>query len=139
MEVVYIYIDEKYAVKLSHCSNKRLAAKNFLYQLLTADLKLRVYLDPPCDPEDLPHVRTLNIDEKRELLEGVAPQESSCVPEEGKAHPLLGQFLPGPAGMVGPMEEGLRVGHQAEDPSRRIADPRDAVYGAVGIRGILQR
>ncbi len=74
-----------------------------------------------------------------EPLKGSTPQEGGGVPEEGETHPFIGEVLPGPAGMVGPMEEGLRVGHQAEDPSRRIADPRDAVYGAVGIRGILQR
>ena len=41
--------------------------------------------------------------------------------------------------MVGLVEEGLRVRHQAEDPSCRIADPRDSIYGAVGIGGIVQR
>ena len=59
--------------------------------------------------------------------------------EQRQTRPFLGEFLPCPAGMVGPVEEGLGVGHQAEDPSRRVADPRYAVYGAVGIRGIVQR
>ena len=73
------------------------------------------------------------------MLKVVAPEEGGGVPEEGETHPLLGEFLPGPAGMVGPVEEGLRVGHQAEDPSRLVADPGDGVHGAVGIRGIVQR
>ena len=77
--------------------------------------------------------------ERREASKGGASEEVGGPPEEGKTHPFLGEFLPGPAGVVGPVKEGLRVGHQAEDPSHRDADPRDSVYGAVGVGGVVRR
>ena len=53
--------------------------------------------------------------------------------EEGEALAVVGEVLAGPAGMVDPVEEGLRVGHEAEDPAGGVADAGDGIHGTVGV------
>jgi len=53
--------------------------------------------------------------------------------EEGEALAGVGEVFAGPAGMVDTVEEGLRVGHEAEDPAGGVADAGDGVHGAVGV------
>jgi len=53
--------------------------------------------------------------------------------EEGEALAGVGEVLAGPAGMVDTVEEGLRVGHEAEDPAGGVADAGDGIHGTVGV------
>ncbi len=63
-------------------------------------------------------------------------EEGDGVLEEGEALAVFGKVLPGPTGVVRVMEEGLGVGHEAEDPAGGVADAGDGVHGAVGIVGV---
>lgn len=65
------------------------------------------------------------------------PDKVDGILENGESHPLFGQLFPRPARVVGAVEIGFRMRHQAEYPSRLIADPGDAVDGAVRICRII--
>jgi hypothetical protein len=76
----------------------------------------------------------------RRLLFGsklAAADEFDGVIEKGQPHSLFGQCFPCPAGMIGVVQVGLRMGHQAEDPSRFVADPGNGVHGAVWIVRVI--
>ena len=73
------------------------------------------------------------------LLKRVAAEEGGGISEEGESHPLFRELFPRPAGVVRPVEVGLGVGHQAEDPARLVADPGDRVDRAVGVCRIVRR
>ena len=72
-------------------------------------------------------------------LPGRRPQKRRRIPEERQARPFLGEVFPCPAGVVGPVEVGLGVGHEAEDPARGVADPGDRIGRAVGVGGVGRR